>query len=205
MTIADSLTRPMTTTTASIIAGIILLQKKSPVPQLDVIEPDFHYDYDKELHGTQLAKDLDISHLNPLHAKQLIAFIKQYWTVFDERGMFTPVCGYQCVIDTGNAKPIEVKKIMYDPKETVIKRKCIAALEKVGHIYQIHDSQWLFKALLAAKLHQEHILNIEDFVWRFCVKYIPLNQVTCQIAYPIPCCDHTINLSFGIANLLLAV
>ncbi len=77
--------------------------------------------------------------------------------------------------------------------------KSIATLAKVGHIRQIHDSQWLFKALRAAKPHQEYILNIKDFVWRFCVNYIPLNQVTHQIAYPIPCCDCTVNLAFGIA------
>jgi hypothetical protein len=56
--------------------------------------------------------------------------------------MFTPVRGYQCVIDTGNAKPIAVKKFMYGPRETVIMGKSIVALAKVGHnIRQIHDGQ----------------------------------------------------------------
>jgi hypothetical protein len=55
------------------------------------------------------------------------------------------------------------------------------------------------QALLAAKPHQEHISNIEDFVWRFCVNYIPLNQVTLQIAYPVSHCDRAVNLVFGIA------
>jgi hypothetical protein len=83
------------------------------------MDPDFHYDFDKKFHGAQLAKDLDISHLDPSHAKQLIALIKHYWIIFDERGTFTPVHGYHCVIDAGNAKLIAVKKIMYSPKETV--------------------------------------------------------------------------------------
>jgi hypothetical protein len=61
--------------------------------------------------------------------------------------------GYQCVIDTRNAKPTAVKKIMYSPREMVIMHKSIDALAKVGHIHQIHDGQWLLKALLAAKLH----------------------------------------------------
>jgi hypothetical protein len=65
-------------------------------------------------------------------------------------------------------------------------RKSIAALEKVSQICQIHDGQWLFKALLAPKPHQEHVCNIKDFVWRFCVNYILLNQFTRLIAYPIP-------------------
>jgi hypothetical protein len=65
-------------------------------------------------------------------------------------------------------------------------RKSIAALEKVGHIKKIHDGQRLFKATLAPKPHQETIMDIGDFVWRFCVNYIRLNQVTKLIIYPIP-------------------
>jgi hypothetical protein len=75
-------------------------------------------------------------------------------------------------------------------------QKCIAALEKLGHIHQVHGGEWMFKALLAPKPHQEHIRNIDDFVWRFCVNYIPLNQVTRPVAYPIPRCDSAVNLSF---------
>ncbi len=74
--------------------------------------------------------------------------------------------------------------------------KSIATLEKIGQIHQIHDGQWLFRALLAPKPHQEHIRNIEDFVWRFCVNYIPLNQVTCLIAYPIPHCNDAVENAF---------
>ncbi len=76
-------------------------------------------------------------------------------------------------------------------------RCCIAALAKVGHIVQITDGQWLFKVLLAAKPHQETDHNIKDFVWRFCVNYIPLNGVTLLIAYPIPQCDSAVFNEFG--------
>ncbi len=93
--------------------------------------------------------------------------------------------------------PIAVKKINYGTQETPIMRKSIAALEKVGHIKQIHDGQWLFKATLAPKPHQETVRNIEDFVWRFCVNYIQLNQVTKLTAYPIPRCDMVVNMAFG--------
>jgi hypothetical protein len=80
-------------------------------------------------------------------------------------------------------------------------RKAIAALEKVGQIHQIMDGCWLFKALLAPKLHQEHVCNIANFVWRFCTNYIPLNSITQIIAYPIPQCDSTINEEFGLGVL----
>ena len=39
--------------------------------------------------------------------------------------------------------------------------------------------------------------NIKDFIWRFCVNYIPLNQVTLLIAYPIPRCDMAVEEAFG--------
>jgi hypothetical protein len=71
------------------------------------------------------------------------------------------------------------------------------ALAKVGHIGQITDGSWLFKALLAPKPHQEHVRNIDNFVWCFCVNYVPLNGVTRMIAYPIPHCDLAVFNKFG--------
>jgi hypothetical protein len=82
-------------------------------------------------------------------------------------------------------------------RKTVIMRQCITMLEKVGHIRQITDGSWLFKALLAAKPHQEHIRCINDFMWRCCINYIPLNSVTCLIAYPISRCDLAVHNEFG--------
>jgi hypothetical protein len=75
-------------------------------------------------------------------------------------------------------------------------RKCIAALAKVGHIQQITDGSWLFKALLVPKPHQEHVRNIDDFVWQFCINYIPLNGVTRVVAYPIPPCNTAVFTKF---------
>jgi hypothetical protein len=101
------------------------------------------------------------------------------------------------VINTGTSRPISVKKILYGELKTIIMRKCIAALAMVGHIIQTTDGQWLFKALLAAKPHQEHIHSIDEFVWRFCVNFIPLNSVTKLIAYPIPRCDSAVHNEYG--------
>jgi hypothetical protein len=49
-----------------------------------------------------------------------------------------------------------------------------------------------FKAVFAPKPHQKHVRHINEFVWRFCINYVPLNSVTCIIAYPIPCCDSAV-------------
>ena len=153
--------------------------------------------YDESLHGEKLRKELDLSHLPIGLRRKVYALLQKYWSVFDDKGQFIPVKDYKCSIDTGSARPICVKNINYGPREIPIMRKHIAALEKLGHIRQIHAGGWLFKALLAPKPHQEHVRHISDFVWRFCVNYIPLNQITRPVAYPIPRCDSAVHLTFS--------
>jgi hypothetical protein len=145
--------------------------------------------------------DLDLSHLDPNVRDQIYALVIKYWSVFDDKGVFIPVKNYKCVIGTGDAPPIAIKKILYWPKETPIMRDAITALAKVGQIRQITNGHWLFKALLAPKPHQEHVRHIDKFVWCFCVNYIPLNSVTRIIAYPTPRCDSAINKEFGMGIL----
>jgi hypothetical protein len=134
--------------------GVILRKKKFPTPPLNNIDTDFNWTYLEELHGEKLRTDLDLSHLLPEQATTLLTLIKEYWCVFDERGTFIPVCNYECIIDTGTSPPIAIKKILYGPREIPIMQKSIAALAKVRQIWQIHDGQWLLKALLAPKPHQ---------------------------------------------------
>ena len=74
-------------------------------------------------------------------------------------------------------------------------------LKKVGQIRQNTDGCWSFKALLAANLYQEHIQNIDKFVWHFCINYIPLSSVTRIIAYLILHCDLAKNEEFGLGVL----
>jgi hypothetical protein len=177
--------------------GVILQKKKFPAPPIHAVNPVFNWEYSNELHGDKLWTNLDISHLSPEHAAALLNVIKKHWCVFDKHSTFMPVRNYECIIDTGTAAPIAIKKIPYGPREILIMQRCIAALAKVGQIRQIHDSQWLFKTLLAWKPHQEHVCNINDFVWRFCVNYILLNQIMQQITCPIPQCDAAVEGAFG--------
>jgi hypothetical protein len=162
-----------------------------------VVDPLFSFQYNESVHGAQLCKDLDLSHLDTDLQQTIYALIIKYWPVFDDRGVFVPVKNYECVIDTGNAHPIAVKKIMYGPNKLPIMCKAVAALKKVGHIFQIHDGRWLSKAVLAPKPHQEHVRHINKFVWRFWVNYVPLNSITRIIAYPIPRCDSAVSEEFG--------
>ncbi len=178
--------------------GAVLRKLKHPKPDLEAPpDPAYHLTFLPEKHKAQLRKDVDLSHLEPNLQEEVYNMIQEFWSVFNRKGVFVPVEIYECVIDTGTARPIAVKKILYGERKSVIMRRCIAALAKGGHIRQITDRQWLFKALLAAKPHQESVYNIDDFVWRFCVNYIPLNSVTLQIAYPIPRCDSAVFNEFG--------
>jgi hypothetical protein len=129
--------------------------------------------------------DLDLSHLAADLQEQIYALIIKYWSVYDDHGVFVPVRNYECVFDTGDAHTIAVKKIMYGPQEIPIMRKAVAPHDKVGQLCRMHDEQWLFKAVLVLKPHQDHVRLIEDFVWRFFVKYVPFNLVTWVITYLI--------------------
>jgi hypothetical protein len=182
----------------SIDGGQVLRKLRHPMPDLNrPINLHFNCPFIPAEHKDVMRKQVDLSHLKSDQQEQVYSFICEFWPVFDKRGVFVPVKNHECVIDTGTAHPIAIKKILYGEQETVIMRRCISALAKVGHIRQITDGRWLFKALLAAKPHQEHVRNIEDFVWRFCVNYIPLNGVTRMIAYPILRCDSAVFNEFG--------
>jgi hypothetical protein len=125
----------------------ILCKRKHLTPKLDEIDPHFHMVFDKILHGKQLRKDLDLSHLEPHLQTKVYGLIQKYYSVFANKGQYVPVKDYSCIINTGLAKPIAVKKIYYDPQEIPIMEKCITSLAKLGHIRQIHDGERQIKVL----------------------------------------------------------
>jgi hypothetical protein len=122
--------------------GTILRKRRPPASKLDKIDPHFHAVYDEKLHGEQLRNNLDLSHLEPSLRATVYGLVQKYWSVFANKGQFIPIKDYSCVINTGTAKPIAVKKIHYGPHKIPIMVKCIAALEKLGHIRQIHGGEW---------------------------------------------------------------
>ena len=178
-------------------AGRLIRKRKHPAPPLTDIDPNFGVEYDDSKHSDLLRKHLDVSHLTPPQQLVLTNLIKKYWRVFSKEGVTTPVKDYECEIDTGDAKPFACKDPTFGPREQPIIEKAISKLLALGHIKQIHDSEWLSKPLLAAKPHQENVTNINNFVWRFCVSYIRLNAHTRIIAMPIPHCDSAVGNAFG--------
>jgi hypothetical protein len=172
----------------------ILCQRKHQAPPNDGIELRFLSHYNKACHSAKLQQELDLLYLNSTVCDKVYHLLQKYWSVFDNKGQFIPVKDYTCLIYTGNAHSICIKKIKYGLRKIPIMRRCISSLAKLGHIHQIHNGGWLFKALLAPKPHQEHVSNIDEFVWCFCINCIPLNWIMRPVAYPIPRCDSAVYL-----------
>ncbi len=118
--------------------GPVLRKLKHPVPDMNApVDPAFFSEFIPEKHEAQMRQEVDLSHLDPDLQEKIYILIREFWSVFDSKGIFVPVKSYECIIDTGNARPIAVKKNLYGERETVIMQRCIAALAKVGHIEQI--------------------------------------------------------------------
>jgi hypothetical protein len=74
----------------------------------------------------------------------------------------------------------------------------------MGHIGSLLHNDWIGECgspwgsliVLAPKLHQEHVDDINDFIWRMRVSYRKLNSITRAFEYPIPRCDDAID-DFG--------
>jgi hypothetical protein len=127
-------------------------------------------------------------------------FVKEFWDVFHKDSVKSPIHSYQLVIDTGSHQPIPVKKPHYGLHEIPIMEKTINWLLNLGHIKQDVLSPWGFHITLAPKPHQEHVEDIKDYIWRFCVNYILLNEITRPAEYPIPRCDDAVMYGFGVAT-----
>jgi hypothetical protein len=98
----------------SIDGGPVLRKLYHLMPDLNgPIDPSFDHSFIPEEHKELMRKKVDLSHLDPDHQDQVYNFIRGFWPVFEERGVFVPVKSYECVIDTGTSHPIALKKILY--------------------------------------------------------------------------------------------
>jgi hypothetical protein len=115
--------------------GPILWNLHHPQTDLEApVNPSYYLPFVTKKHKALMHKNMDLSHLNPALQEKIYTIICERWSVFDKKGVFASVKNYECVIDTGSAWPIAVKRILYGEQELVIMRKCIAALAKVGQI-----------------------------------------------------------------------
>jgi hypothetical protein len=110
----------------------------------------------------------------------IINIIKQYWDAFDPKGVRRPVRGVLFHIDTGNAQPICVPQPNYGLHE----RKIMQA---------------------APKPHQENCDDIQNFIWRMCVNYQPLNKITYAFRFMVGRCSDMLQLFNDSRGLLFAI
>ena len=104
--------------------------------------------------------------------------------------------GFRFCIDTGQSPAVHCPQTRYGIHESPIIMKHVEDLLANNQIIRRDEGAWLCKGLLAPKPHQEHVNDIKDFVWRFCINYRPLNAVTQPFLFPIPRCDDTLD-DFG--------
>jgi hypothetical protein len=158
--------------------------------------------FEQDRDRAYLDKHLKIGPSVPPEIKtRIIALVKTFWCNFYEENVKIPITGYECVLDTGSATPTVVQNIHYRIHETPIMQLAIDALLANDQICVDVDSPWLSKAVLAPKPHQEHVTDISEFIWRFCINYIALNHVIKVWSYFIPRCDDAVEYGFGTADL----
>ena len=59
---------------------------------------------------------------------------------------------------------------------------------------------WGRSIVLAEKIHQENIQNIDDFIWRMCVSYGKINGSTKPFKLKTPCCYDVISTIGAASN-----
>ena len=118
------------------VQGKFLRKRRHPARPLNDIDPEFNTKFDPELHGEDI-KELQTAHLPSDIASELIALVKEFWCVFDKRGLLVPVKDYECVIDTGNHPPIACRNPNYGHHEIPIMKDAIGKLLELNQTKQV--------------------------------------------------------------------
>ena len=161
-------------------------KKKTPLPPRDDI-----IIFDPKLHQETLEQNLKWGDCPQLHRPKILTLIRKYWDVFTPEGLWRHIRGYECRIDTGDVAPICCKIPRYGPHEARIITELVNALEKNG-LVEDDDGPWGALVVLAAKANQENTAWYE-YIWRLCVSYRRLNQITRPFAFPIRRCDDAVS------------
>jgi hypothetical protein len=159
------------------------------------VRTDIHL-WDRERDLPEFTKNFNISpDVDPAIRTAIVDIIESHWDCFYGAGVKFPILYFEFAIDTGASPPVCCKKPRYGPHESKIIMTHVDVLKGNGWIRRCFGP-WGSSIVLAAKPHQEHITDILEFIWRLCVSYRRLNQVTLPFEYPIPRCDDAID-NFG--------
>ena len=167
--------------------GKAILQTVGPLPPRENIIQFT----DKPEYIEELEKNLVLDQCPPeLHAAVRDLCI-EFWDCFTQDGLSLPIRGFEFVVDTGAAKPIACKIPRYGPHEAKVIMTLVHAMEANGIVSKC-VSAWAALVVLAPKANQEAV-PWHEYIWRLCVSYRRLNQVTCPYAYPMPRCDDAVD------------
>jgi hypothetical protein len=151
-------------------------------------------EYDETIHCAELKKDLRFDDsIDDATKSSIVDIIKKIWDCFILIGAKRTILGYEFGIDTGGTRPVCCKKSSYGPYESKVIMEQVNQLLHNNWIQKCGGA-WGSMVVLAQKPHQEHITDINDFVWRMCVSYRQLNAVTKKFQFPIPRCDDAISI-----------
>ena len=117
----------------------------------------------------------------------------KYWDYFCAEGAKRTILDYEFAIDTGASPPICCRNPTYGPhKKSIIMEQISSLLDNDWIV--VCGGSWGTQIVLSAKPHQEHIDDMNKFIWRMCVSYRGLNKVTKLYEYLIPCCDTAVKI-----------
>ena len=164
--------------------------KWKPRPRTDLIL------LDESSFTSEITKDLRIDDgIDPTISQSVIKIIHDNLDSFCEQGADGPMIDFDFCLDTGDSKPVCCRQSSHGIHERKIMNTHIQILEDNVWICDC-EGDWGSLLILASKSHQEGCTDINDFVWRLCVSYRPLNGVTKSFEYPIPQCSDSIE-DFG--------
>ena len=168
------------------------------------IDPDKHWKkgaYRFNLRDiTRKCKNIKLnSRVIPEIKEQLISIVKKYWDCFCKEGTKRTILVYKFSVDTGHAKPVCCRKPKYVPYESNNIMEQVKDL--INNVWiEKCEGPWGISIVLSTKPHQEHIQNIDDFIWGVCVSYRKRNGITKPFDFPILRCDESISTGGSRSN-----
>ena len=98
---------------------------------------------------------------------------------------------FEFCIDTDNSPPVCCRQPVYGFHESKIMTKLIAVLE-ANKLIRDDEGSWGSLLLLTVQPRQKSCTNVSAFIWRLCVNYLPLIEITRGFEFPIPRCMDSI-------------
>ena len=121
--------------------GKFIVKDKTIGPELPPVTPAFQVDYNPATDSSIIDKGLKFDDHVPTSVRTRIRqLIINYWCCFREQGLTIPIKGYEKVIDTGSAPPVNCKKIHYGIHESPIMQKTIDTLLSNDMIIEDNNS-----------------------------------------------------------------